>query len=150
MSPRTESVHWTCTPSSKEAIYWISDANAHGRRFNNEGAREKHEDQAALLPPLVQEAARRRIYFSALNLRKDGDPGCEKTLAEMRSIYQDAGGPGFTCEDLDVTWDRNAMDSTGEEVIEGDPDEWPQKVSDKFLATIAGTLNRKKIEDMTR
>jgi hypothetical protein len=75
-------------------IYWSADANAHGRRFTG-NPRDPHNDQEAPLEQLVQEMARRKIHFRGFNIRTGRDPGCAQTLAELKRIYEAAGGPSF-------------------------------------------------------
>jgi uncharacterized protein (DUF58 family) len=122
-------MHWR---DGKKCLFWITDANAHGSRFSLERA-DRHEDQAALLPPLVERAAREHIYFVAINVRKGTDPGCEKTLNVLRQIYQSVpNAPQFTVQDFVVDWNRD----------EWEGDDWPPSVMDAFKDTIAATLRR--------
>jgi hypothetical protein len=134
---------------SKKMIYWVTDANAHGNRFNNEGRRERHQDQEALLPPLIRRAAERRIYFTVVNVKKDNDPGCAKTMAAVKEIYESAvrgtqNPPQFKTVDFEVSWDRNALPvlRNKEDIVEWTPDVWPEEAQGKFQETLTGTLRR--------
>jgi hypothetical protein len=118
----------------KKCIFWVADENAHGSRFSNE-RRDRHDDQADLLIRLIQEVARRHIYFALVNVRAfDDDPGCAKTAAILRDIYQAAGGPGFSIVDFKCDW--NVDEWTGEG--------WSPQTLDAFHETIRGTLRREQ------
>jgi hypothetical protein len=117
----------------KKCIFWIADENAHGSRFSNE-KHDRHNDQAALLIPLIQEVARRHIYFVLVNVQVLGDPGCAKTAAILRDIYQAAGGPGFTVVDFKCQWNLEEWTGAG----------WAPSALDAFHETLQGTLARER------
>ena len=75
---------------SKKLIVWITDANAHGRKFCGF---ENHQEEESKLEPYFEELARRDIHFIGINIQKsvpiqlpDGtkewknDTGCIQTL----------------------------------------------------------------------
>ena len=49
--------------------------------------------------------AARNIYFIGINVKKGGEPGCGKTLSELRTIVEGAGGKPFTIEDFTIPVD---------------------------------------------
>jgi hypothetical protein len=120
--------------TSKKCIFWVTDANAHGPRFSVE-TRDRHPEEEAKLPPLIEECARRRIYIVVLNIRKMGDPGCQKTASVCREIYLNAGGPSFTIVDYDCGKPDMDLDNwTGEG--------WSPDAIRGLEATISATLRR--------
>jgi hypothetical protein len=103
-----EQMRWR---DGKKCLFWIADANAHGSDWSLE-LNDHHNAQGDLLAPLIEEVARRGIYFIALNIRKWGETGCEKSLARAKEIYEAAGGPSFVVTDYEYTsgdrWDDEA------------------------------------------
>ena len=114
---------------SKKCIVWISDANAHGRRFCGF---DNHNEEEAKLPPLVERMAEDRVYFVGINVIKGEDTGCQTTLQEMRNIYQAAGGPSFISEEFKPIYNE---DLYGE-------DDWPADILEDFMQTIQRTLSK--------
>jgi hypothetical protein len=113
----------------KKCIFWITDENAHGSRFSL-ARYDKHDDQAELLPPLIERAAKEQIYFVVMNLRGFCDPGCEKTAGILKEIYLEAGGPSFAIVDFNCSGDSN-------EWMGG---KWGLEVVEAFGETIKRTL----------
>ncbi|KAK8870787.1 hypothetical protein M9Y10_008674 [Tritrichomonas musculus] len=89
---------------SKRCIFWISDANAHGKSFNAKGEDNYNEEEPKLMN-LTQQMAEKRIYFVGINIKKGTDPGCEKTLNAMKEVYESNGGPSFMIQEFKVTVD---------------------------------------------
>lgn len=110
---------------SKKLIVWIADSNAHGRRFcgfNN------HNSEENRFVKLISEMARSEIYFIGVNVMKN-DEGCQRTLNEMKKIYESNGGKSFIINRLKVN-----IDSDMEE------DDIPPGFLDDFHATIQNTI----------
>ena len=87
-------------PESKKLIIWISDADAHGKRFCGY---DNHNEEEHKLPPLIAKMAIDQICFVGINIIKyqeDDDYGCRKTLNEIKKIYEDAGGPCFVYDEF--------------------------------------------------
>jgi hypothetical protein len=129
-----DEMHWR---DGKKCIFWIADDNAHGSRFSLE-RRDRHDDQAALLPPMIERAAREHIYFVLVNVQVLGDPGCAKTAAQLRDIYQRAGGPSFTIVDFKCEWNVDKWTGAG----------WAPEAVNAFHETIRGTLSRERVAHM--
>jgi hypothetical protein len=126
-------------PNSKKCLFWITDANAHGREYSLE-RRDRHDDEAPKLTRLIQEAARKMVYFIGINVKKDGDPGCEKTLRRLREIYEAEDKLKYvTVENFECEWDHN-------DVVDDNPnwneEGWPKEVLDRLKDTITATLMR--------
>jgi hypothetical protein len=124
-------LHLTNWRNGEKCIFWITDANAHGQKFSGD-PRDTHNDQVPRLEGLIREMAQKRIYFVGINIRKGRDSGCERTLNEMKRLYEAAEGPGFRVQDFPLTWDRDKYDGDG----------WPPEVMEKFQETITGTMSR--------
>lgn len=90
---------------SKRCIVWIADANAHGSRFSTPEEKDTHEDQNARFEGLLRDAAHRAMYFIGINVKKGRDPGCAKTLSEIRTIFQEEGGKPVTLDDYIIPID---------------------------------------------
>lgn len=112
---------------SKKCIVWIADANAHGRRYCGY---DNHNEEEPKLEPLVERMADERVYFVGINVKKGEDEGCQQTLQEMRTIYQNAGGVSFITADFVPEYNE---DLYGE-------DDWPADVLNNFMQTIAKTI----------
>ena len=126
-------IHWR---EGKKCIFWIADANAHGKRFS--GLKDDpFDDQVPRLVRLVEEAARNGFYFTAINVRVNGHPGCDQTLRELRKIYEGAGGKNFTVESFDAHYDPDRVVGDGE-----DATDWGEDVLQAFQQTITATMNR--------
>lgn len=89
---------------SKKMIVWISDENAHGRRFCGDGSHFQEEE--GKLVALVQQMARENIYFRGINIMKN-DTGCKRTLNEIQKIYMENHGKNFNVEELKVEKDED-------------------------------------------
>jgi hypothetical protein len=87
------SVTWRC---GAKTMIWIADEGAHGQQFCGF---QNHEPEAAKLVPLIEEVARRQIYFQGLDLDV-----VEPTFVEFKRIYEAAGGPSFTWEKFKVEY----------------------------------------------
>lgn len=147
----------------KKSIFWVADANAHGKRFSGLD-NDPHNDQERLLVELVEEMARRQIYFQAINIKRGNDSGCERTLRQIKAIYESKGGKGFTTQDFEASrpedvgggsmradletiddahfeeWlARHANDFKDVEVSIA---EWDQDVLQKFQNTVTATMQR--------
>jgi hypothetical protein len=79
-------------PDAKKCLFLVTDANAHGGRFSGLDP-DPHEDQTPRLEDFVRQLARRRVYVNAINIRKGGDAGAERTLDAFSEIYAEEGGP---------------------------------------------------------
>jgi hypothetical protein len=124
------SIQWR--EGSMKCIFWITDACAHGSEYSYE-RRDRHDDEAPKLTRLIQEAAAKRIYFVGINVKKGTDPGCEKTLARLRQVYEAAGAANLvSIEDFACKWNHDAWEG----------DDWPPEVVAAFQETIAATLRR--------
>ena len=103
-------------PNSKKLMVWITDANAHGRKFCGF---ENHQEEESKLEPYFEELARRDIHFIGINIQKsvpiklpDGteewkdDPGCTQTLQILRQRYMaQPTHKSFTIQDLNLRYD---------------------------------------------
>jgi hypothetical protein len=76
-----------------KAVVHIADAPAHGKRFCG---RDNHNDQEALLPPLIEELAAKKITVSCLDIGR----GARVSYSEMKAIYDKAHGVHCTVADL--------------------------------------------------
>jgi Mg-chelatase subunit ChlD len=76
---------------SKRALIWIADAPAHGQRYCGVA---NHQEEEPKLEPLVRKIGSERYYIVALSLNN----GADRTFSEMKSIYEEAGGPSFHME----------------------------------------------------
>jgi hypothetical protein len=124
------SIRWR--DPSKKCLFWITDANAHGSEYSTE-RRDRHDPEAPRLTRLIQQAAAQRIYFIGINVKKGPDPGCEKTLAKLKSIYEAASvGNLVTIQDFPCNWDHDKYEG----------DDWPPEVLAAFQETISATLRR--------
>lgn len=81
-------IHWR---DGVKCIFWVSPTNAHGEKFCG----VENLEQEERLVGLVREAASRGIHFRGVNIRRCDDRGCERTLREIKSIYDDAGNNEF-------------------------------------------------------
>ena len=98
-------LHQLSWREGKKCIFWIADANAHGKRFSLESEKDTHDAEGPRLEALAREVAARNIYFIGINIKKGTEPGCEKTLSELRTIVGAAGGKPFTIEDFTIPVD---------------------------------------------
>jgi hypothetical protein len=78
-----------------KTIIHIADAPAHGWRFCGTS---NHDDQQQLLPPLIQEVAKRRIILSCLDL----NGGATLSFNECKKIYDEEDGPKCSIERFDA------------------------------------------------
>lgn len=151
----------------KKSVFWISDADAHGPRFSGLGAADRHPDQEAVLVDLVRRMVRENIYFQAINIKKGSDKGCERTLTEIKAIYQEMRGKPVMWDDFECPREADEAHAKGSadffgpvltdeqlermiaegkfgesEDVSMEGDKWSQEVLDKFQETINGTMNR--------
>lgn len=120
--------------NSKKIIIWISDSNAHGRRycgFNN------HQEEESKLEPLVKQMAKSNIYFKGINIVRNDDNGCRMTLNEMKKIYDANKGKAFVIQDIEVARDPNLA-----------PDGIPPGFMDDFWRTMMDTIIRDFPDEM--
>jgi hypothetical protein len=106
----------------RKSLIWIADAPAHGQRFCG---KVNHEDESPKLPPLVAELARRQIFVQGLDLQGGAAP----TFAEIKRIYDAAGGPSCDFERFDIAYKsppRKRLDVLGRDVDAADsPKDFP-------------------------
>lgn len=115
---------------SKKCIIWISDANAHGKRYCGY---DNHNEEEPKLEPLVRQMANNNIYFVGINITIYDDVGCQRTLNEMREIYSDEyDSRCFIIENFKPSY---------EEIVAGNG-EWPEVVLDNLMGTVSTSINK--------
>ena len=128
-------LHQLSWRNGKKCIFWIADANAHGKRFSLESEKDTHDAEGPRLEALAREMAGLDIYFIGINIKKGTDPGCARTLSELRTIVGAAGGKPFTIEDFTIPIDP--------EVGFVIPDqEFSPDCLDDFVGTVRGQMDR--------
>lgn len=95
--------------NAKKVVVWVTDADAHGDAFSYYPD-AIHNAEAEKLDRLVHEAVNMRMYLTIINVRKNGDVGCAKTIARIRDIYERAGTVTMRTEDFDVVVDPDKGD----------------------------------------
>ena len=120
------SINWRV--NSKRSIVWISDANAHGKLFCGY---DNHNEEEPKMEPLIREMASMNIHFVGINVIRDSDNGCERTLQKMREIYQRYGKKTFLIEEFKVPQDEFQ-----------DEEIWPENVMAGLMNTIDQALKQ--------
>lgn len=72
---------------SKKVIVWISGSNAHGKRFCGI---DNHNEEEIKFVHLIERAAEEGFNFITINLHKENNEGCKKTLVEMKNIFMNS------------------------------------------------------------
>jgi hypothetical protein len=92
---------------SEKCLFWMAGANAHGSEYSFDCC-DRYNEEASKLTRLIQEAAERRFYFIGINVKKNGEPGCEKILQKLRGIYEKAGvAHRVAVKDYQFYWDQD-------------------------------------------
>lgn len=127
---------------SRKCIIWISDANAHGKRFCGF---DNHNEEEPKMEPLVRRLAEEKIDFIGINvIKSESNNGCHQTLQEMKTMYEsflppkdtDQNLPSFIIEEFKADYDAN---------LYGEND-WPNDVIDDFMATVSSSLKKINFE----
>lgn len=116
--------------NSKKQIIWISDDDAHGEYFC--GFDDKHNDQVEKLLQLTQRVAEMGIYFTGINIVRETDNGCQRTLERLKDKYEECGGKSFLIEEYKLSKDNYI-----------DDEYWPVDVMKGFINTINITIIRR-------
>lgn len=107
----------TWRKDAKKLLIWLGDADAHGDDFSAT-QNSAYNAEGARFEGLLKEAAKRRIYMSVLNVRKNGGEGCEKTANRIRRIYEDANGPAVNVADLEINITAEMLTQIAEAKVE--------------------------------
>lgn len=120
---------------SKKIIVWISDSNAHGKRFCGF---DNHNEEEIKMNYLVEMIANREINFLGINLIKNnkGD-GCEKTLNEMKKIYDECASKSGQSKPLNFLIHNFKVDY--DESVYGE-DNWPGELMEKLYIQLSQQL----------
>ena len=114
---------------SKKWIVWISDANAHGKRFCGY---DNHNEEEEKLVDIIKTLARENFYFIGINVIKKDD-GCKKTLQELKKIYEENGGKSFVYEEFKPTFN--------DKIGSYNDDYWTANVLNDFQNTLNKTIS---------
>ena len=117
-------------------IVWISDSNAHGKRFCGF---DNHNEEEIKLKYLVENMFDQKINFLGINLIKNHkNSGCEMTLNEMKKIFDACASKSaencylkFIIQNFCVDYDESLY---GE-------DNWPDELMNEFTKLISNKLN---------
>ena len=115
-----EDVSWRI--DSSKAVVWITDSNAHGERFCGI---KNHQEEEEKLAPLVRRLMDSNISFVGINVTKEGEQGCERTLDQIEKIYSERKDLSFIKQNIEQT-----------------SFEWTNELINKFAENIHKTISR--------
>jgi hypothetical protein len=81
-------------------LSWFANGNTHSASPALQG------DRLAVLLPLIEEVARRGIYFTLVNIHLLGDPRCVRMAKLVEGVYRRVGEAScFSLVDAQYEWD---------------------------------------------